>query len=293
MFVYYFVVIFLVPILLKSKKYKTLTISVIFALTFLFLNFDFNKNLKITFLNVGLGDCVLLQQKNNNILIDTGDSIQTAMYKISSYLKKQGVFTIHHLVITHPHYPHYGGTELLIDNFKIENVYLNEFIPPDNHEYQDLINKIRQKNINLFFVNKIKKLKLQNTEVLFIPNYTNYFYNEESFYDGNSIFVKIRQNNFSIILTNDIPARYLKDKNNLLFLQFPRHGKYKEDIIELENLTIKPKFLVVSTDKHIPELKKIKIPVYTTVDDGDITIDVEKLKLRKIKRTTQGVKIYM
>jgi hypothetical protein len=85
----------------------------------------------------------------------------------------------------------------------------------------------------------------------------------------------------------------LKDKNNLLFLQFPRHGKYKEDIIELENLTIKPKFLVVSTDKYIPELKKIKIPVYTTVDDGNITINVEKLKLRKIKRTTQGVKIYM
>lgn len=293
MFVYYFVVIFLIPILLKSKKYKTLTISVIFALTFLFLNFDFNKNLKITFLNVGLGDCVLLQQKNNNILIDTGDSIQTAMYRISSYLKKQGVFTIHHLVITHPHYPHYGGTEFLIDNFKIENVYLNELIPPDNHEYQDLINKIRQKNINLFFVNKIKKLKLQNTEVLFIPNYTNYFYNEESFYDDNSIFVKIRQNNFSIMLTNDIPVRYLKDKNNLLFLQFPRHGKYKEDIIELENLAIKPKFLVVSTDKYIPELKKIKIPVYTTVDDGDITINVEKLKLRKIKRTIQGVKIYM
>ncbi len=292
-FVYYFVVIFLVPILLKSKKYKTLTVSVIFALIFLFLNFDFNKDLKITFLNVGLGDCVLLQHKNNNILIDTGDSIQTAMYKISSYLKKQGVFTIHHLVITHPHYPHYGGAEFLIDNFKIVNVYLNELIPPDNREYQDLINKIRQKNINLFFVNKIKKLKLQNTEVLFIPNYTNYFYNEENFYDDNSIFVKIKQNNFSIMLTNDIPVRYLKEKNNLLFLQFPRHGKYKEDIIELENLAIKPKFLVVSTDKYIPELKKIKIPVYTTVDDGDITINVKKLKLKKIKRTTQGVKIYM
>ncbi len=294
MIIYYFIFVILIPLLLNKNRYKTSMFAMMLAILLLFINFNFDKNLRITFLDVGLGDCIFVKTEDNkNILIDTGDSVQTVMYKISPWLKEKGVFTIHHLVITHPHYPHYGGTEFLIDNFKIEKIYINELIPPDNFEYKMLIDKIKQKNIKLYFVDKIKTIKFPKTEVVFIPNHINYFYNGERFYDHNSILVKIKHKNLEVLLTNDIPLRYLNknifDKNKL-FLQLPNHGKYKEDITELKNLSVKPKFLIVSTDKYIPEIKTVlKIPVFTTVDDGNITIDVKETKLKSIDRTSYGI----
>jgi len=294
--IYFFVITIFVPILLKKGKYKSFVFIVIVAICVLFINFRFKKRLKITFLDVGLGDCVLVQTANKNILIDTGDSTKTAMYKISPYLREKGIFTIHYLLITHPHYPHYGGTEFLINNFKIENIFLNEIIHPHNLEYQKLVDKIRQKNIKLCFIDKVKTLKFSDTEIVFEPNIVDFSYDEETFYDDNSVFVKIKYKDSVIFLTNDIPLKYLVRKmcKNTLFFQFPRHGKYKEDLLEVkEGLSFKPKFLVVSTDKYLTEIKKIGIPVYTTVEHGNVSIIVRNLKLKNIKKTLHGTVIYM
>ena len=291
-FVYYFVIVLLVPVLLNRNKFKTSVFVTILAISLMFTNFEFNKNLKITFLDVGLGDSILIKTEDNKtILVDTADSEQTAMYKISPWLKENGVFAIDYLLITHPHYPHYGGSEFLIDNFKVKNVCINELVPPEDFEYKDLIEKLKQKNIKLCFIDKTKTLKFLETDIKFIPNYENYLYDKESFYDNNSVFVKIKYKDVNIVLTNDIPTKYLNNvvENCILFLQVPRHGKYKEDIVELKKLKCKPKFLVVSTDKYVSEIKKLNIPVFTTVDDGNITINIKTLRLRKIKKSIQGV----
>jgi beta-lactamase superfamily II metal-dependent hydrolase len=78
---------------LNRNKFKTSGFITVLAIGLLFVNFEFNKNLKITFLDVGLGDSILIKTEDNKtILVDAADSEQTAMYKISPWLKENGAF---------------------------------------------------------------------------------------------------------------------------------------------------------------------------------------------------------
>jgi len=298
-FIIYSVLVLSVPILLKKKLYKTSAFFVIFAIFSLNFNFEFNKNFKITFLNVSLGDSIFISTDDGkNILIDTGDSKETAMYKIVPYLKKIRIKRIDHLLITHPHYPHYGGAEYIIENFDVRKIYINSLIPKNNKEYKIFINNLKDKNTNLVVVNSTKTINLLNGKVEFIPNFVNLLDDEIRFFDDNSILVKITYKNFKIILSNDISFRYLKNflDKSFFIIQIPRHGKYKEDFELIKeflskNPEVKVKFGIISTD--FSNFYKLKFPVFSTENFGDIEINFKNkhLKINKIVGKSNGIVI--
>ena len=69
-------------------------------------------NLKISMLNIGHGDTILIQTGEQTILIDTA-----AASKHSDFvreLEKLSVTKIDKLILTHPHIDHIGGARMLI-----------------------------------------------------------------------------------------------------------------------------------------------------------------------------------
>ncbi len=282
--IYYFLIL-IIPIWLKKKKYKFLISTIILSATTLFFDFDFfNRNFSITFLDVGLGDSILISTYDKqNFLIDCGESKYVAMYNIIPYLRKNKINEIQNLIITHSHYPHYGGVEYIIDNFKIKNVYINSLVS-EQKDYRFLIEKIKNKNLNLIVVDSIKNIKFYNGEINLIPNIVDYIYADTEFFDINSLLIKVRYKNKIFLLTNDIPFYYLKDrilnlKNYELILQIPRHGKYEEDFVLLKNLIEKEKrlnikFAIISTDKTKQNFKIFKFPIYDTLGYKNIKIKV-------------------
>lgn len=81
--------------------------------------------LKITMLNVGQGDAVLIQTKSQNILIDTSDVDERD--KLVSELNKAGVSRFDKIILTHPHADHIGGLEKILKDkqFTVKEVYDN------------------------------------------------------------------------------------------------------------------------------------------------------------------------
>ena len=77
---------------------------------------DFKSSLKITMLNVGQGDALLVQTSKQNILIDTSDVDERS--KLVSELDKAGVTTFDKVILTHPHADHIGGIEKLLKDKK-------------------------------------------------------------------------------------------------------------------------------------------------------------------------------
>jgi competence protein ComEC len=71
-------------------------------------------DLKVTLVNVGVGDAILIQTPNGkNILIDGGYEDPGTSILIP-YLKARGVTRLHHMVATHAHTDHTGGLKAIL-----------------------------------------------------------------------------------------------------------------------------------------------------------------------------------
>ena len=84
-------------------------------------------NLKISMLNVGQGDAILIRTGKQTILIDTSDTDERDL--LVRELEKLSVTKIDKLILTHPHADHIGSAKALINPSKKEitaNPYLEK-----------------------------------------------------------------------------------------------------------------------------------------------------------------------
>lgn len=104
--------------------------------------------LKITFLNVGQGDCALLQCDGEAMLIDTG--IAGAWQHIRDVLDKKKVEELKYLVITHPHADHIGAAPDVFDTFAVSEMLLPP-IESATIAYDKMITVAQEKGITLVY----------------------------------------------------------------------------------------------------------------------------------------------
>ncbi len=86
-----------------------------------------NGNLKVSMLNVGQGDAILIQTGKQTVLIDTSDTDERDL--LIGELEKLSVTKIDKLILTHPHADHIGSAKVLINPSKKElnaNPYLEK-----------------------------------------------------------------------------------------------------------------------------------------------------------------------
>ncbi len=85
-------------------------------------------DVRVTFLDVTQGDCIIIRNGAKTIMIDAGDDNRDAAARyIIPYFKKEGIKKIDQAIITHPHRDHFGGFIELVKQFKFgEFVYSND-----------------------------------------------------------------------------------------------------------------------------------------------------------------------
>jgi len=109
-------------------------------------NVDLQNNMVTHFIDVGQGDCILIQVNNKNLLIDSGTS--DSKQKLIRYLKNNNITKLDYVVATHPHEDHIGGMSNIIKTFDI-----GEFIAPkaiaSAQAFVDMIRALRNKNLKI------------------------------------------------------------------------------------------------------------------------------------------------
>ncbi|MBF0501581.1 MAG: MBL fold metallo-hydrolase [Candidatus Riflebacteria bacterium] len=71
---------------------------------------DTKPPLRVTFLDVGQGDSIMIRTADKNVLIDAGDDrFDVANAVLIPFCKKEGITKIDTCVISHPHRDHFGG----------------------------------------------------------------------------------------------------------------------------------------------------------------------------------------
>lgn len=84
-----------------------------------------NDALRVTVLDVGQGQCILLQSEGRTYMVDCGgDSETVAADKASQYLLSQGIDHLDGIILTHYDADHAGGIEYLLTRVDADALYM-------------------------------------------------------------------------------------------------------------------------------------------------------------------------
>lgn len=87
--------------------------------------------LRVTFLDVGQGDSIVIESPSGKVVvIDTGNIIDEGADDqgrrvVAPYLRWRGINKIDYLILTHPDADHIGGAATLLHEFRVENLLEN------------------------------------------------------------------------------------------------------------------------------------------------------------------------
>lgn len=276
---------------IKKKKENIPKLTVVLVVFVLLIRFPSNQT-KITFLDVGQGDCAVIQQKEEVYLIDGGSSdvSKVGTYRILPFLKYSGVRIVNGIFLSHMDDDHINGIEELLEaiakketSLKIKTVYLSK-----NKEKEEKIKEVeklaKQAGCRVIYIKTGDKLKQKSFKIECLYPDTEIGESNE-----NSQVLLFQTKTLSVLFTGDMEqkgeeevTKRLKGKKEWIdVLKMPHHGSKnsaKEEFLDVVNAQVG----IISCGEEnsyghphkelLERLKAKKIPWYLTMEKGAITI---------------------
>ncbi len=211
--------------------------------------FDFLKDENlVVFFDVQQGESVLIKNKNNIFLYDTGKYPSLLFQQLDKYLpfynKKIDI-----LFLSHPDKDHYGATFEILKRYRVRLIGLS-LLDSQDLLYQNLINLIKEKKIPIIVFKRGNKIRTRDFQFLILHPEKNYKKDND-----NSLVIKVIGKN-SYLLTGDIEKPALESLilccQEILasdYLLVPHHGsKFSIDLSFYQ--AVKPKFAIIQVGKN-------------------------------------------
>lgn len=217
-----------------------LQLLIIFLLLFkIFISHCFAAELKVTMLDVGQGDSILIQADGENILVDTGDF--SARATLLQHLINLNATNIDKLILTHPHSDHIANAVSVPCKAVFDNGKLSA-----NRFYLKYLQECERNNIPRFSVKTGDFISVGNNgayiEILSAARFNDNINNS-------SIVCKLVYNDFSMLLAGDAEFDALqllnKDKLAATVLKSPHHGSKSSNTFDFA-AAVKPQFVLIS-----------------------------------------------
>ncbi len=161
-----------------------------------------DDNLHVSFLNVGQGDAVLIQQGNQQVLVDGGPSPQAISLELSDKMPFWDR-TIELVVLTHPNHDHLAGLVEVLRRFQVTQV----FYPDLDYEsplYDEWLKLLKEKNIKHTIAHAGQQIDLGSGAVIKVLNPPiTHLTGTESDTDNNGVVLRLSVDNVSFLLTAD------------------------------------------------------------------------------------------
>ncbi len=271
---------------IKNKLIYLLIISIIFILTGCSSTTESDNlgQLKVTFINVGQGDAILLECNGHNMLIDGGSASTNNVYLT---LSEKSIDAFDYVFCTHPDEDHIGGLTLALENSKV-NKYFCSSADKDTKSYFDFKTMIESQNkkLNTPKVGDTYKFDTANIEVLAVDTDTR----GGNYSNDSSIVLKVTFGDVSFLFTGDAEKitidELLKSGKNLRsdVLKIAHHGAAESSPKNFIN-KVSPRYAVISVGannnyNHPDEetttiLNDLGIKTYITSEKGSIIFDTD------------------
>lgn len=109
-----------------------------------------NSEVSVHFIDVGQGDCILIQSGNISVLIDSGEKEYSS--RVIAYLEAQNIEKLDYIIATHPHSDHIGGLSDIIEQFPVGKIYMSDIpkeITPTTAIYENLLKTVKENNLKI------------------------------------------------------------------------------------------------------------------------------------------------
>ncbi|MCR3955422.1 MAG: DNA internalization-related competence protein ComEC/Rec2 [Gudongella sp.] len=236
-------------------------------------------NTEIHFIDVGQGDSALIRVEGRDYLIDTGGSIFGSFDPGESitlpYLQKLGVKRLDGVFISHFHEDHYKGLLPIIDDLKIDALYINKTIPD-----MDLKLELKRKNVPVLMLMEGSGINLSdNSSIECIFSSGGSYINE----NNNSLVLLLKSKGRSALFTGDIEAEVEEriPEYDVDILKVAHHGSSTSSS-ENHISGLMPEISVISAGRDNPyghphelvleTLHKVGSKVYRTDEVGQILV---------------------
>ncbi len=250
-----------------------------------------NPELHITFLDVGHGDCIVLQRTDGHaILIDAGGDPHGVRDPggrvVVPALRALGVKQIDLAIISHAHPDHYGGLYRVFQSFRPQVIWFNGHQTRDT-KWKDLRRRIASADIDFIDMSTAESDRIEWQGVTLRPFLAERIAPETSHWSANdaSLVLEVRYRSFSALFTGDIESRaeraLLPHLSSVDVLKVPHHGSKTSSGHGLIGIT-RPSFAVVQAEDgghfglphtHVEErYRNANIPFWVTGRCGAVQV---------------------
>jgi len=296
----FYFLLFLAVHLKKQKvaRYMFVGLCVVLALDLAFWNLKglFQKNLTVTFIDVGQGDSILIEfPRGKRMLIDGGglyeDRFDIGKNVIAPFLWKKKIRRIDFLVLTHPDPDHLKGLNFIASHFSIGQFW-DSGLRSDSEFYSQLKKTLLSKKVKwLSLSEKTPQKKVNGVQISFLnpPGRveSQKINRNTSFFNNHSLVIKLLFKNIQVLLAGDIEKevenRLIRKGHSLSadILKIPHHGSASSSTpLFIEK--VKPTYAILSVgERNIgrlphPEVLKryerLGSIIYRTDRHGAITV---------------------
>lgn len=262
----------------------------------------FGFDLRITQIDVGQGDAILIEIPQKKILIDGGGHRYTDIGEMAlrPYLLHKWIRKLDLVVITHSDIDHFGGITALKNGIKTGAVWINDE-PAKAPVYADILADMSSRGVTVSSQVQRKKIRLDDKTTLEILSPTKKIKLSKNNND-HSLVIKLQHGNFCALFTGDISShmeeKLVKTYGQELdcnLLKVSHHGSRYSSSEKFLKI-VSPQIAVIGVAKNsqfghphpdtLRRLANIGGKTYRTDLDGavQITIQNEKVSVDKFLR---------
>ena len=266
----------------------------VLLLSCLLLKYQPQEPLKITMLDVGQGDCIVIEKKKTGVyMVDGGSSDvkQAGKYRIIPFLKAEGISEIQGIFVSHMDSDHISGIKELLESHRQGEMEIFTFYLPDikgkDDTYLALEQEIKEEKIKIVYLSKGMELKEQEMKLKVLQPTFQGIYSDRNEY---SMVFRLEYGSFSMLFTGDVEGKgedellQSGELEKITVLKAAHHGS--EHSMGEETLSLlMPEITWISCgennsyghphQKFLERIKKLNSDIYVTMNDGAITVETD------------------
>ncbi len=259
------------------------------------------SGLTVSFIDIGQGDSILLQCKDESMLIDAGENDKGDT--VVNYLESHNATKLKYAVGTHPHSDHIGGMDTVLKNIKT-NTLICPKVTYNTKTWKDVETEAKSQNTKIEYANTGQKYSLGDATFTIISPKKNHIYSDCNNY---SVVIKAEYGENSFLFTGDaeklVEDEILESNYDIKadVLKVGHHGSSTSTSEKFLN-KVSPKYAVISCGvnneyghPHKETLEKLKernIKTYRTDLDGTVVAqsDGKKISFTTEKNNSSNIK---
>ena len=296
----YYLIIFSMFKIIKLDKFNYYINKVIIAYLIFLMLFNsvlplVNNQIYISFIDVGQGDCILIEDGNSHYLIDTGGNVfgnfDIGENILLPYLIKRGIFTLDGVFVTHFHDDHCKSLPTLMENINVKKVFIGHE-NKDNKLYNNILDVSKKESIPIYKLTKKDKIYINKNSCIEVLGPTEKFLKQNVGDENNiSLVLMLKAYDREALFTGDIEEKgemhLLENSQNkkekIEFLKVPHHGSNTSSKEELINF-FSPDYAFIQvgesnrfnhpSEEVLERYEKRNIKIFRTDESGLITLSI-------------------